>query len=291
MSEMPNKNQCLRLSLRDKILDVTTPQVMGILNTTPDSFSDGGKYVSVEKALDRLAVMIDEGANIIDIGGESTRPGAELISGQEEIDRVLPVMERAIENFPTTLFSVDTTKYRVAKLSLECGAHIINDVSGLQKEPRLASLCAEYNAGYVLMHSQGDPKTMQQNPKYSYVIEDIFSFFEQKIKKLEKTGVSSVIVDPGIGFGKTVAHNLEIIKELQKFSTLGKPVLLGASRKSVIGKLLNDRPPEKRVAGTIAMHYHSLLNGAKILRVHDVQEAFDSVQIFNSLVNPLNKSK
>lgn len=291
MPDTANENQNLRLPLRDKILDVTTPKIMGILNTTPDSFSDGGKYVSVERAVERIAVMVGEGADIIDIGGESTRPGADQVSEQEEMDRVLPLMERAIQNFPDTLFSVDTTKYRVAKKSLEYGVHIVNDVSGLQKEPEFAALCAQFHAGYVLMHSLGDPKTMQQNPEYSDVVEDICSFFELNIKELEKAGVPSVIIDPGIGFGKTVTHNLQIVKELQKFTTLGKPVLLGASRKSVIGKLLNDRPPEKRVAGTVAMHYHGLLHGAKILRVHDVQEASDSVQIFNNLVDPLNKSK
>lgn len=256
---------------------------MGILNVTPDSFSDGGKYQSNQQALDAIGRMVDEGAAIIDIGGESTRPGADPVSESEERDRVLPVLEPALKNFPDTFFSVDTTKYSVAKESLKQGAHIINDVSGLRKEPRLAELCSKYHAGYVLMHSQGDPKTMQKNPEYEDVADDILGFFKKKIEQLDDAGVSAIIIDPGIGFGKTLQHNLKIIKELKKFVTLNHPVLVGASRKSMLGQLLDGRPANERLAGTLAIHYHSLLNGAKILRVHDVKEAVDSVKVFTAL--------
>lgn len=256
---------------------------MGIVNVTPDSFSDGGKYDSVQHTVEDIGRMIEEGATIIDIGGESTRPGAEPVPISKEIDRVLPVLEPALKNFPDTFFSVDTTKYKVAEESLKFGAHIINDVSGLKKELGLADLCAEFNAGYVLMHSQGDPQTMQKNPEYENVIGDIFAFLKKGIEQLEKAGVSSIVVDPGIGFGKTLQHNLDIIKGLKKFVTLDCPVLVGASRKSMLGKLLGDRPAKDRLAGTLAVHYHCLMQGANILRVHDVKEAVDSIKVYKAL--------
>lgn len=271
--------------MRESTLSLEKPIVMGILNVTPDSFSDGGKYHSVQKAVDATGQMVQEGVAIIDIGGESTRPGAEPVSESQEMDRVIPVLEQTVQAFPETFFSIDTTKFKVAKESLKRGAHIINDVSGLKKEPKLAELCAEYNAGYVLMHSQGDPQIMQKNPQYGDVVVDICDFLKKGIEHLQNAGVSSIIIDPGIGFGKTLQHNLDIIKELKKFVTLGYPVLVGASRKSMIGKLLDDRPTDGRLAGTLAVHYHCLLQGAKILRVHDVQEAVDSVNIFESLID------
>lgn len=272
-------------SVRDTILELGTPKVMGILNATPDSFSDGGKYISEQQAIDRIGQMLDEGASIIDIGGESTRPGSDRVSEREELDRVLPVLETALKNYPEGIYSIDTTKYKVAEESLKAGAKIINDVSGLEKEPGLAGLCAGYGAGYILMHSQGEPKTMQQNPVYESVIDQISDFFQKKLIELEKSGVESIIIDPGIGFGKTVNHNLQIVKELQKFTTFQRPVMLGASRKSMIGNILGNRPVDERVAGTIAVHYHGLINGAKILRVHDVKEASDSIEIYNALMS------
>jgi dihydropteroate synthase len=271
------------LRLRNQTLSLLSPAVMGILNTTPDSFSDGGEFDSGEKALQRIGEMIKEGASIIDIGGESTRPGSDPVTEEEEMQRVLPVLERALSKFEGTIFSVDTTKFRVAEEALKLGAHIINDISGLQKEPRLKDLCYQYKAGYVLMHSQGDPKTMQKNPFYKNVIDDISGFFEERLKTLIDAGVQSVIIDPGIGFGKTLEHNLKIIAELKSFMRFNVPVLVGASRKSMIGQLLSGRPADERLAGTIAVHYHCLMNGAKILRVHDVKEAVDSIKIFEAL--------
>jgi len=276
MNDLENKI----LRVRGKKLNLSRPAVMGILNTTPDSFSDGGQFVTKQKAIDRIEEMIGQGSLIIDVGGESTRPGADPVSEETEAQRVIPVLEQAISRFPDTFFSVDTTKYSVAKLALEAGAHIVNDVSGLRKEPQLAELCAEYSAGYILMHSLKDPKTMQEDPDYDSVVCDIMQFLLDQSKKLKAKGVASIIVDPGIGFGKTTEHNLRIIKELKKFSTLGYPVLLGASRKSMIGNVLNKRSVDGRLAGTIAAHYHGLINGAAILRAHDVQEAADSVEMF-----------
>lgn len=272
-----------QLSLRGSKLDLSIPKVMGILNATPDSFSDGGRYLSVQKAVDKIGEMVQAGAAIIDVGGESTRPGSDPVSEQEEIDRVIPVLEKSVSMFPEVIFSIDTTKYNVAKSALESGVHIVNDVSGLTKEPRFAELCYSYESGYVLMHSQGDPKTMQKNPNYDNVTDDILIFFQEKLELLRKAGVKSIMVDPGIGFGKTLAHNLQLIDQLQSFTTLGHPVLVGASRKTMIGQILNNRPVEGRLAGTIAAHYHALINGAKILRVHDVREAVDSILVFHEI--------
>lgn len=262
---------------------LTSPQVMGILNVTPDSFSDGGKYLDVYSALDRIYFMIKEGATIIDIGGESTRPNADPVSEEEELSRVIPILEKAISSFEKVFFSIDTTKYEVAKQALQLGAHIINDVSGLQKESRLADLCAQYKATFVLMHSQGDPKTMQKDPSYKNVVEDITSFFKENIKTLQSKGVDKIVLDPGIGFGKTLEHNLKLVAQLDSFQKIGFPVLVGASRKSMIGQVLDGRSSSERLTGTIAVHYHALMNGAKILRVHDVKEASDSIRIFNAI--------
>lgn len=273
------------LNCRGTLLDLSTPVVMGILNTTPDSFSDGGKFNTEEAALSRIAEMEQQGAAIIDVGGESTRPGSEPVSVEEELSRTIPVLKRAVKAHPNLLFSIDTTKYEVAKQALEAGAHIINDVSGLKKEPRFADLCASTGAAYICMHSQGDPKTMQENPTYDNVVDDVLNELMKAKVELHKKEVDNVIVDPGIGFGKTMEHNIRLITNLPHLLQLGCPILVGASRKSLIGKLLNDRPTEGRLAGTVALHYHCLLQGAKILRVHDVQEAADSVKIFNALHN------
>lgn len=271
------------ITVRNNTLQTDPPGVMGILNTTPDSFSDGGNFVSVDQAIDRIGEMVEQGATIIDVGGESTRPGSEPVADTEEMDRVLPVFERAIPAFPKTIFSSDTTKYAVAKAALEEGVHIINDVSGLSKEPRIAKLCADYQAGYVLMHSRGDPQTMQKNPVYDDVIDEISGFFKQQLTVLKHAGVESVIIDPGIGFGKTLQHNLQIVRELKNFLTFGYPILVGASRKSMIGQLLGNRNVNARLAGTLAVHYHCLMQGAGILRVHDVLEAVDSVRVYCAL--------
>ncbi|SMO69418.1 Dihydropteroate synthase [Gracilimonas mengyeensis] len=259
------------------------PQIMGILNVTPDSFSDGGQYMEVQRAMDRIHIMLENGASIIDIGGESTRPGADPVSVQEEVDRVMPVLERAVDTFSDAIFSVDTTKYKVAREALKIGASIINDVSGLQKEPRLAELCAEFEATYVLMHTQGDPKTMQKNPEYDNVVEDVSAFLEKQIVTLQEKGVHSIVLDPGIGFGKTTEHNLKLIAHLDKFQKFGFPILIGASRKSVIGSVLDGRSADDRLTGTVALHYHAMMKGARILRVHDVREAYDSIRIFQAL--------
>lgn len=282
-----NRKYEKRLVHSGRALSVSYPCVMGILNVTPDSFTDGGKYLDTHRALDRIGEMIDQGASIIDIGGESTRPGARPVPEQMECRRVLPVLEKGLDLFPKTFFSVDTTKYGVARQALGMGAHMINDVSGLRKEPRLIELCAEYGAALVIMHSIGTPETMQDSPRYDDVVRQVAGYLKEKGDRARKCGVEQVIVDPGIGFGKTTRHNLALIGCLQQICEKGYPVMIGASRKSMIGAILGDektpRAPEDRLSGTIAIHYHALLNGADILRVHDVRAASDSLAIFRAV--------
>lgn len=273
----------LSVRCRGRVLHLESPVVMGILNTTPDSFSDGGEFIEPESALNRISEMANQGAHIIDIGGESTRPGSEPVSVHTELQRTIPIVEQARRDHPGLLFSIDTTKFEVARKALDAGADIINDVSSLRKEPRFADLCAETGAAYICMHSQGDPKTMQKNPTYSDVVEDVLERLGELKLQLNSRGVDNIIMDPGIGFGKTTEHNLQLIAELPRFKALKCPILMGASRKSLIGSLLGGRPAGERLAGTIALHYHSLMMGASILRVHDVREAVDSVKIFNAL--------
>jgi dihydropteroate synthase len=271
------------IKTRDKTLDLSSPKIMGILNVTPDSFSDGGEYNEVESALGRIGLMISQGAHIIDIGGESTRPGSDPVTEAEELDRVLPILEKAIPQFPDTFFSIDTTKYRVAEEALKLGAHFVNDVSGLQKEPRFIDLCVQYKAAYVMMHAQGDPKNMQKEPTYEDVVADIKQFLQEGIHQCKEKRLENIVIDPGIGFGKTLEHNLRLIADLHEFQHLGQPILVGASRKSMIGQILNDRATDERLIGTVAVHYHTMMNGANIIRVHDVKEAHDSLQVFNAI--------
>jgi dihydropteroate synthase len=275
------------LQAAGKTLDLTTPAIMGVLNVTPDSFSDGGRYNSVAAAIQRIGQMISEGAAIIDVGGESTRPGSEPVTLQDELARTKPVLEQAVNAYPDTFFSIDTTKYEVASVALDAGVHFINDISGLKKEPRFAELAARYGAGLILMHSSGDPKTMQQNPEYGNVIDDVYSFLTAQAEFARNAGVGSIIIDPGIGFGKKLEHNLALLSSISTFANTGYPVLVGASNKSMIGNLLDNRPVGKRLAGTLAVHYDALTKGAKIIRVHDVREAFDSILIYNAINPPL----
>lgn len=278
-----------RFVLAGKALSVSTPAVMGILNVTPDSFSDGGQFSGLDAAMQRIGEMVAGGAAIIDVGGESTRPGSDPVSEEDELKRVIPVLEKAVAHFPGTMFSVDTTKYEVAKQALECGAEMVNDVSGLQSEPRLTDLCARYEAILVIMHSKGIPKIMQKRPEYDNVVHDVTLFLKDQAAFASQKGVRQIVIDPGIGFGKNIHHNLGLIAGLQSLRTLGYPIMVGASRKTVIGKILadetGDRPVHDRLAGTIALHYHALIQGADILRVHDVREARDSIEVFKALTS------
>jgi dihydropteroate synthase len=246
-------------------------RIMGILNVTPDSFHDGGKYFDKNIAVERAYRIRDDGADIIDIGGESTRPGSLPVPAGEEIDRVCPVIEIIAKDIGIPI-SVDTTKSEVARAALGAGASIINDISGLTFDRTTADAAAEYGAGMVLMHIKGRPETMQNDPRYGDLIGEICGFLDEAVRKAVAAGVdlSKIIVDPGIGFGKTLEDNYRIIRNLREFKKLGLPVLVGLSRKSLIGKLY--KGSEDRLPATIALNTVSILNGADIIRVHDVKE-------------------
>ena len=245
--------------------------IMGILNMTPDSFSDGGQFKSHNKAIDRALKMVEEGASIIDIGGESTRPGAEAVQLEEELSRTIPIIE-AIRLKSDCLISIDTYKSKVATAALAAGADMVNDISGLTFDHNMASLVAERNVPVIIMHIKGKPGDMQKNPNYDNLIKEIKVFFEVQIAIAKKAGIDSgnIILDPGIGFGKRLEDNFEIIRELGQISTMGYPVLLGPSRKSFIGFTL-DLPVEERIEGTLASITAGVINGARIVRVHDIR--------------------
>ena len=258
----------------------TRPLVMGILNITPDSFSDGGRYLDVARAVARARQMVSEGADIIDIGGESTRPGAPAVSADDELWRVLPV----IEQLSDVLVSVDTTKAVVAERALAAGARIINDISALRQDAGMINVVRDFGAGVVLMHMQGTPATMQDNPGYSDVVREVREFLAERIEFAMASGIKKmqIAVDPGIGFGKTVEHNRQLLAKLKEFAPLGCPLVLGASRKSFIGQLLS-RPAPDRLAGSLAVAAWAVMQGAQIVRVHDVAETVDVVRMIAAL--------
>lgn len=246
--------------------------IMGVLNVTSNSFSDGGKYFDIGDAIHRAEEMVAEGADIIDVGGESTRPGAMPISLAEETARVVPVVEKLVKDSDVPI-SVDTYKSEMARRALEAGAHLINDISGLRFDPEMAGVAAEYGVPVVLMHIKGTPRNMQINPTYEDLISEITDYLRDGIELATEAGIEreKVLVDPGIGFGKTVEHNLEIIRRLRELASLGQPILIGPSRKSFIGKVL-DLPVEDRLEGTAAAVAVSIINGANIIRAHDVKQ-------------------
>jgi dihydropteroate synthase len=255
---------------------------MGILNLTPDSFSDGGLFLTPDKALSQTEKMLKEGAVIIDIGGYSSRPGATHISEEEELKRVIPTSEKIRLRFPEAILSVDTFRFKVAKEMLALGAHIINDIYAGRYEPGLFELAAAANAPYVLMHMLGTPQTMQQTPQYTSLVEEISSFLIERTKAARKVGIIDTIIDPGFGFGKTIDHNFALFKKLSIFSSLGSPLLVGLSRKSMLWKTLNVKPIETQPALS-ALHLQALLAGAKILRVHEVKEAVQVITLYEKL--------
>ena len=263
-------------------IDLSQPQVMGILNVTPDSFSDGGKHTNVSQALDHALRMIEEGATFIDIGGESTRPGAPDVSLQEELDRTIPVIEAVAKNTPCVI-SIDTSKADVMREAVKAGARLINDVRALQ-EPGALQVAAEAQVPVCLMHMQGQPRTMQQSPEYDDVVNDVGQFLLARTKVCEEAGIAKdkILFDPGYGFGKSLEHNYTLVKHLPSLMKLGYPVLVGMSRKSMIGNLLN-RKVDERLAGSISLATIVAQMGAQIVRVHDVKETADAVNIVKML--------
>lgn len=247
--------------------------VMGILNVTPDSFSDGGEYLRPTAALDRARAMVEEGADIIDVGGQSSRPGSEPVSEDEELKRVVPVVQKLREEWDGPV-SVDTYRARVAEESLRAGASIVNDITAFSAEPRIAEVTAKAGAAAVLMHMRGTPATMQENPVYSDLVGEVAFFLGSAIERATSAGVGEdqIAIDPGIGFGKTTEHNLALLKRLPELAVLGKPLLVGTSRKSFIGKVL-DLPAGERLEGTLATAAYAVVQGARIIRVHDVRQS------------------
>ncbi len=271
------------LNCRGRLLDLSEPVVMGILNTTPDSFFDGGRFVGEGAMLAQVKKMLSEGASIIDVGGASTRPGAAEVSEQEELQRVIPVVESVKKHFPEAVISIDTWRSRVAAAAVGTGAAIVNDISAGRFDPGLFETVAALDVPYILMHMQRTPQTMQQNPRYENVTNEILDFFIEKLEKLRRLGVKDIILDPGFGFGKTVEHNFQLLKNLAVFeNVLNLPVLAGISRKSMICKVLKVNP-EHALNGTTALHMAALQQGAKILRVHDVKEAVEVIRLWKAL--------
>ena len=263
-------------------IDFSTPVVMGILNITTDSFFDGGKFLTKENIIKQAQKIEEEGAKIIDIGASSSRPGSTPVSEEIELERLLPAIKLIQKNTKNLKISIDTFRAKVAEECIKDGAHIINDISAGEKDLKMFETIINLDVPYIMMHMLGDSKNMQVNPKYEDVNSDIISFFEQKVKYLNTKGFKKIIIDPGFGFGKTIEHNYEILKNLKRFRELNLPILAGLSRKSMIYNLL-ETSAEKALNGTSIVNTISLLNGANILRVHDVKQAVECIRIYNMI--------
>ena len=260
-------------------LDLSQPRIMGILNLTPDSFFDGGRYDSLDSAVKRTGKMLDEGADIIDIGGMSSRPGAKIITPEEEAGRIIPVFKALKSSYPDALFSIDTIYASTAKMVIELGAFMINDISGGTFDSNMDELIASTNIPYVVMHMQGVPANMQSAPNYENVLTDVYHWLWERTNKLKSLGATQLITDPGFGFGKTLEQNYSLVAGISTLSGLGLPILVGVSRKSVINKLLGTTP-ETALNGTTALHMALIERGASILRVHDVKAAHETIAIY-----------
>jgi dihydropteroate synthase len=270
---------------RQQLWDLShRPLVMGILNVTPDSFSDGGEYEDPSRAVERAMTMVHEGADIVDIGGESTRPGAPEVSQQEEMERVIPVLERLVSAGCSAL-SVDTRKVEVARAAVECGASIINDVEASRSDLAMWHLVAESGVGYVAMHMQGQPRTMQHAPNYSEVVSEVYAFFTERLDTMHHLGIKKqqVVLDVGIGFGKDLSHNLELLRSIECFGKLERPIMLGVSRKSLFKALLGVEEPSRRLPAGLATALWAVNQGVKIIRTHDVAETVQALAMWEAL--------
>jgi dihydropteroate synthase len=284
LKEMLRKQLKKTLRCGNQLIEVSKPLVMGIINATPDSFYEQGRTNnSVEKALAMASSMLEEGAAILDVGGMSTRPGAIEIPLGEELERVIPVIEAIHADFPGAVISVDTYRAKVADEAIRAGATIVNDISGGQWDPELLAVVAKHQAAYVAMHIKGTPVDMQQHTDYHDVVSDVLKYFVSKIKILESAGIGEIMLDPGFGFAKTIEQNYQLIDRLGTFRLLGKPLLIGLSRKSTLSRTIG-RPAEETLEATTALHMIALQNGASVLRVHDVRPAMDAIAVYNQLV-------
>lgn len=270
------------INIKGEILTFDIPRIMGILNITPDSFFDGGNYITAEAASDRAGEMLSQGADIIDVGGASSRPGAVALTAEEEMERVLPVIEKLTVDHPGIRISVDTYHAKVAEEAAKAGAGIINDISFGDDDPLMFDVIEKTGLPYIGMHKQGDPKTMQDAPEYRDVVTEVFEYMKDRVTDLRKRSVKDVIIDPGFGFGKTVQHNYKLLAGLGVFKQLGCPILVGVSRKSMINKVLKTKAADA-LNGTTAIHMAALMKGGDLLRVHDVEEAVQVVKLYKEL--------
>ncbi|WP_299362820.1 dihydropteroate synthase [Winogradskyella sp.] len=272
----------MTINCKGQLIDLSLPKVMGILNVTPDSFHDGGQYKDESSILKQVEMMLTEGATFIDIGGYSSRPGADFVTEDEELNRVIPVIELVLKYFPETLVSVDTFRSNVAKKSIKAGAALINDISAGHLDEDMTSTIGKLGVPYIMMHMRGNPKTMQQQTDYDDLIKNINSYFAEHIAKAQTEKINDLIIDPGFGFAKTLEQNYELLNKMQLLQIADKPILVGVSRKSMIYKTLNTTS-ENALNGTTALHMVALEKGANILRVHDVKEAMECVILHNQL--------
>ena len=270
------------LNFRGKIINLSSPLVMGIINITPDSFYDGGKYRSTWDVVKQAEKLLDEGADILDLGAASTRPGASLIPAREEMERLLPVIHAIQKRFPEAILSIDTYHSETALRAVEAGAHMVNDISAGQIDPAMFDTIARLQVPYVMMHMKGLPENMQKNPEYKDLIKEISMYFSERIRLLNQMGVNDIILDPGFGFGKTLEHNYLLLDRLDFFRIFDLPVLVGVSRKGMVTRVLGNTAPEA-LNGTTAVNTLALLKGAHILRVHDVREATEAIKITEML--------
>lgn len=277
------------LNCKGRLLVVDKPLVMGIINTTPDSFYSESRQENLDTVLAKAEIMIEEGATILDVGGQSTRPGSEKLTEEEEIKRVIDPIAAINKSFPEIVISIDTYYSNVAKMAVEAGASVVNDISAGSIDSKMIRTVAALKVPYVLMHMQGTPQTMQQQPMYENVTREVLDFLIKKVNDLHHSGITDIIVDPGFGFGKTIAHNFELLRNLPVFKMLNCPLLLGISRKSTIYKTL-ETTTEKSLNGTTVLHTIGLLNGASILRVHDVREGMEAIKLVDAYKQAANTS-
>ena len=284
MTKNKNLNTPITIDCNSKLLDLSTPAIMGILNLTDDSFYDGGQHNSIKKALLQTEKMLDDGAKIIDIGAYSSRPKAKHISLDEEWQRLEKTLQIINKEFPQAILSVDTFRSEIARRSIDNGADIINDISAGNLDPQMFDAVADLNVPYIMMHMQGTPQTMQDNPHYNCIEKEVVNYLINKVKKLQQKGLSKIIIDPGFGFGKTLEHNYQLLNNLEELHTLELPILVGISRKSMVYKIL-ETDAKNSLNGTTAIHTLCLSKGASILRVHDVKEAVECVKLINFAKN------
>ncbi|MBP1221504.1 dihydropteroate synthase [Flavobacterium sp. 1355] len=270
------------INCKGELIDLSIPKVMGILNVTPNSFFDGGKYKNEQEIILQVEKMLAEGADFIDIGAYSSKPSAAFVTEQEETERIIPVIELILKHFPKALLSIDTFRAEVAKASIESGSAIINDISAGELDDKMFDVIARYNVPYIMMHMRGNPQTMQSLTQYDDIVKEILFYFSEKVQKATSMGINDLILDPGFGFAKTTDQNYEVMQKMELFNLLELPVLAGISRKSMIYKTLNSTPQEA-LNGTTFLNAIALTKGAKILRVHDVKEAVECVTLFNKI--------